>query len=204
MCKKVNPEVHLCEASATTQMSTPDLLLSVSRVSLCSPGQPWSFNSSPSVPQSEASTGQHFHLSSYSLLSLLEPRVDPGSLHRLTRCLSNECEGKPQQKVLSCAENGKGRSIPVLLSPGDRTQDSRVQHAYGDASLSGWETVSFSVWYSAVAKFPYAPQARGLKTSSVLTIPPQCLLGCRKAQARTFLFWVFRVHSATQGHKDPG
>lgn len=53
-------------------------------------------------------------------------------------------------------------------------QDSRVQHAYRDASLGLGDSLPARcpVCYSAVPTVPNLPQARGLKTSSVLTIPP--------------------------------
>lgn len=107
MCRTVKPEAHLCEASATTQMSTPNLLLSIHGVSLCSQaslGLSILLPQAPNQQQAQASTS----ISAHSLLSLLEPRVDPGSLRRLTKCLSSECEGAVQRMVRG--------EVPLLFS----------------------------------------------------------------------------------------
>lgn len=88
-------------------MSTSNLLLSVHGVSLCSQaslGLSILLPQAPNQQQAQASTS----IPAHSLLSLLEPRVDPGSLRRLTKCLSSECEGAVQRMI--------GEEVSLLFS----------------------------------------------------------------------------------------
>lgn len=56
--------VMACISSTVSHTDAHSQLFTVCRVSLCSPGQPWSFKSSVSVPQSATIIGWHSWLSS--------------------------------------------------------------------------------------------------------------------------------------------
>lgn len=157
------PHAYLSETSATTQMHTPNLLLSAGSPSTAQV----SLGLSNLLPHSPISFKYRLALPTQLRHTFIPSWSQEESLGHLPGSLSaSPMTVKEKLSRRFSAVKRMIREVSLLFSyleTEGRTPGSSMLIV---APPSGWETTSSSVCYSAVAKVPYPPQARGLKTSS--------------------------------------